>query len=405
LDLRGGEVRILSGNAPGGSAFIAPSFPTNQFPLGSDLTMRVRGPADIHASHIQSAVTTTTTSLAAGVNTNVLVGGTTNLTSSSNGFNTLEVGRGTPNEETVSPANWSIVDSTHINITCANVHTVGGANNNNQTAIDLEQLGVTFFDKQISFVFNPVKPASRPTNLPIPLIDSNGGTFLLFPVNIASDPFPLNAIQFETPITGATAGDTDQPADLVFRNSSAFNAIRFFDFGGTDHFDLNGDGTISSNAVWRLTFGNTFTGYSDNGITRTYQFNGNTGAALFSGEIQSTLPTGLPPIVVASTTPVANLTLTNHPTVQTCGGTSTCSHTQVGTSQIIWGVAPLVSGSPSTVTISGFSPAYTSTTSFICTTGSSAAISLGVANTSPSSITITGPNTVTNTVNFICVGN
>ncbi len=95
------------------------------------------------------------------------------------------------------------------------------------------------------------------------------------------------------------------------------------------------------------------------------------------------------------------------PTAQYCGTTTTCSHTAETSSQIVYGSAPLVSGTPSTYTVTGISPAFTSSSSYVCTiagtTGATTSL-YSVANVSGSSFTVTGPATDTNTVNFICVG-
>lgn len=99
--------------------------------------------------------------------------------------------------------------------------------------------------------------------------------------------------------------------------------------------------------------------------------------------------------------------------VQTnCGTTSTCSTANVssqgGYGKSVIGSAPLVTGTPSTVTISGFPVAFTSTASFICTvTDQTAAANnlLKVVNTSTSSITITGPVAITDVIGYSCSGN
>lgn len=94
--------------------------------------------------------------------------------------------------------------------------------------------------------------------------------------------------------------------------------------------------------------------------------------------------------------------------VQDCGATSTCSHTNLLKPQIVKGSAPLVSGTPSTVTITGISPAFTSSTSYVCTVSEATTATnnlLKVTNVSGSSFTVTGPNTLTDTINYICVGN
>lgn len=98
----------------------------------------------------------------------------------------------------------------------------------------------------------------------------------------------------------------------------------------------------------------------------------------------------------------------NNSQIYNCSTTSTCSATLLTSPRIFQGSAPLVTGTPSTVTITGFSPIYTSTNSYHCTAtdATNAANNLlKVVNTSTSSITITGPNTITDTVNYICVGN
>jgi hypothetical protein len=92
--------------------------------------------------------------------------------------------------------------------------------------------------------------------------------------------------------------------------------------------------------------------------------------------------------------------------VQSCGTTSTCSHSGVTGVKIVIGSVPLVSGTPSTVTVTGISPAFTSASSYSCTAtnATTAADGVKVVNASASSITITGPNTVTDTVNYQCIG-
>lgn len=109
---------------------------------------------------------------------------------------------------------------------------------------------------------------------------------------------------------------------------------------------------------------------------------------------------------VASTFPSTAVAI---PGAMSCGMTSACSNTGQGnTARIVFGSAPLVSASPSTVTITGISPAFTSSTSYVCTvTDATTATNnlLKVVNVSGSSFTITGPNTLTDTINFVCAGN
>lgn len=91
---------------------------------------------------------------------------------------------------------------------------------------------------------------------------------------------------------------------------------------------------------------------------------------------------------------------------QNCGTTSTCSATNILNPLLVFGSVPLVSGTPSTATITGISPTFTSSSTYFCTltNATSQTNTLKAVNVSSSSFTITGPNTVTDTVNYTCVG-
>lgn len=88
--------------------------------------------------------------------------------------------------------------------------------------------------------------------------------------------------------------------------------------------------------------------------------------------------------------------------VQGCGTTTTCSATNnSATSKMVYGSVALSAG---TATVTGISPTFTSSSSFVCTaTDVTAANATKVVNASSSSITITG--TSTDTVNYVCAGN
>lgn len=91
-----------------------------------------------------------------------------------------------------------------------------------------------------------------------------------------------------------------------------------------------------------------------------------------------------------------------------CGNTSTCTNTGIPAPHVIWGQVALSSGTPSTVTVTGISPAFTSTTSYQCNVTDMTDATknlLKVVNASTSSFTITGPNTITDTISYICIGN
>lgn len=105
------------------------------------------------------------------------------------------------------------------------------------------------------------------------------------------------------------------------------------------------------------------------------------------------------------TIPDASITLAGD-TVTFCGTTTTCSATNISTSaKVVSGQVALSSGTPSTAVVISI-PAYTSTTSYACsaTNMTTAANSIKVVNTSTTSITLTGPNTVTDNVSYVCSG-
>lgn len=89
-----------------------------------------------------------------------------------------------------------------------------------------------------------------------------------------------------------------------------------------------------------------------------------------------------------------------------CGTTTTCANTANGSNRIIFGNVALTSATPSTAVV-GSITAFTSTTSYVCTATNktTAANSVKIVNTSTTSFTITGPNTVTDSIDYICVGN
>lgn len=95
------------------------------------------------------------------------------------------------------------------------------------------------------------------------------------------------------------------------------------------------------------------------------------------------------------------------PTVYSCGTTTACANTDpVGNLHIEYGSVALASGTPSTATITGMT-AFASSTSYVCTltNATTQANPVKAANVSGTSFTITGPNTVTDTINYQCVGN
>lgn len=93
-----------------------------------------------------------------------------------------------------------------------------------------------------------------------------------------------------------------------------------------------------------------------------------------------------------------------------CGSTATCANTTNNSDWTVYGTVALTSATPSTATITGISPAFTSTSTYFCTavpegnTAVIAAAGVAVTKVSGSSITLTGPNTVTTVIDYICIG-
>jgi pectate lyase-like protein len=132
------------------------------------------------------------------------------------------------------------------------------------------------------------------------------------------------------------------------------------------------------------------------------------GTARFTGQLTSSVSTGTPPLSVESTTPVARLTLSNHPKIYSCGTIANCEHKPISDGQVVFGSVILVAGSPSRVTVTGISPAFTSSSTYTCVLTDATAgtnTSLRVTNDSGSSFTITGQDKTTDRINYQCVGN
>lgn len=88
-----------------------------------------------------------------------------------------------------------------------------------------------------------------------------------------------------------------------------------------------------------------------------------------------------------------------------CGSTTACAKTALTPGITVHGTVALSSGTPSTAVLTALP--FTSTSSYVCTAteATNAANNLlKVVNTSATSATITGPNTITDTINYICHG-
>lgn len=130
------------------------------------------------------------------------------------------------------------------------------------------------------------------------------------------------------------------------------------------------------------------------------------GTLSLTGQLTSTLATGTAPFVIASATGVANLRALRHPLTQFCGTTTTCSATAQTNVQVVYGSAALDNASPSVAAVTGISPAFTSTATYNCTVTNNTTTTndVKVTKISGSAFTMTGPNTTTDVISYVCVG-
>jgi hypothetical protein len=206
---------------------ISPAYPVANYPGGNDMRVETRGPADLYFAQTPYS-TSTTTSLVVGLNTNIAVGSTANFTTSSYGG--LRVGRGTANDEIVS--NYTVVDATHITMTCALTHS---------GTTPIEQIGETFLDMaQIGVAANN-PPGLSGHNQPIYLYDVNRNITLLVPISL-SDPWPYSGLGIGAQIHGESTN-----GDLIFRAKLSGSTTHFESSGGADLFTINeGTGLVAN---------------------------------------------------------------------------------------------------------------------------------------------------------------
>lgn len=153
-----------------------------------------------------------------------------------------------------------------------------------------------------------------------------------------------------------------------------------------------GTGSLSTAPNWNATTG---TGLVVMSASPTLT------GAVTAARFTSNQATGTAPFTITSTTPVANLVVAKHPLEQYCGTTTTCSATAQTGGQMVYGSVALVAGS---AVVTGISPAFADT-NYSCSgsikAGATIADGFSIANTSTSSITITGVGT--DTISYICV--
>lgn len=210
---------------------ISPAYPVPSYPEGNDLRLVARGPADTYVEHLKAATTTSTT-LSVGANASVVIGavtvsntirgteqtGTSALLSTVAG---IIIGRSTANEETVNAGSWSIVDGTHLSITCAKTHS---------GTIDIEQLGTTFIvSPNIVIRSDALNPAQQVTyNVPLTFFDKNSQTILSVPSDLTTTA-PYSGLSINAIIFGANGANND----LVFRNNNSASQLKLTNAANT----------------------------------------------------------------------------------------------------------------------------------------------------------------------------
>jgi hypothetical protein len=107
------------------------------------------------------------------------------------------------------------------------------------------------------------------------------------------------------------------------------------------------------------------------------------------------------PFSIVSTAPVDNLTLSNHPRMQYCGTTGTCSDTQPFRGQIVFGTIQLSSG---TATLQGINPPFAGTFNCVAndTTNPANGVNAIPKPGNPGQVLFTG--TGSDFVSYQCVG-
>src|SRR5208337_3306007 len=88
-----------------------------------------------------------------------------------------------------------------------------------------------------------------------------------------------------------------------------------------------------------------------------------------------------------------------------CGNAVACAVAPQSNPKAVWGSAPLSSGTPSTAVLTGLP--FASSTSYRCIASDTTTITSNIVATytSGASATLTGPATVSDTVQYICIGN
>jgi hypothetical protein len=136
--------------------------------------------------------------------------------------------------------------------------------------------------------------------------------------------------------------------------------------------------------------------------TKKFQFNAAGITATFTQTLASAATANR-----TATFPDASGTL-SLATVSSCGTVAACSPSALSNPKIVFGTVALNGASPAVATITGISPAFTSTATYVCTVTDLTNAANNLLSSTPvsgSSFTITGPNTAIDTISWVCVGN
>lgn len=237
LDLRHKQLGVWSN--------IGNAYPVNGYPQGNDMRIRARGPSDLYLEHY-NVYCTTSASLVVGLNTNVLVSGVlvgnlSNPSEQSGGTELfspiaqLVLGGETANEEQVNQGNWSVVDATHINITCTKTHS---------GTTDIIQGGSTLLASHDLYISsNAVQPGQLAGhNAPLKVKDLGGRLICKIPSNI-DNAHPYRAWQWGTFQTGMIGANSD----LMYQSATAASTTIWVSFAGVTVASLTDSGDFFVN--------------------------------------------------------------------------------------------------------------------------------------------------------------
>jgi len=163
--------------------------------------------------------------------------------------------------------------------------------------------------------------------------------------------------------------------------------------------------SLAPNAAGTVDVGAAGTAFRTAYLTSSLNFEGATADA-FETTVSVTDPTADRTITI----PDASITVSGA-TAQECGTSAgACSATNIGsTVKIVRGTATSTSASPSTVAITGMSPAFTSANTYSCFASNATTVAnvfsvLTAGYVSGSAVTFTGPNTLTDVIRWTCIG-